>query len=97
MAGDEDARIVNAASLSKQLVERVLAERMRQVETDRVRRRRWSPRRARAAKYRASAGFRRRPIPKLEEMFKATRSQQVDDSAPKLSRAISFPSSTSPK
>ena len=32
MAGDEDARIVNAASLSKQLVERVLAERSRQVD-----------------------------------------------------------------
>ena len=32
MAGDEDARIVNAASLSKQLVDRVLAERARQVE-----------------------------------------------------------------
>src|SRR3954465_12950010 len=32
MAGDEDARIVNAASLSKQLVDRVLAERIRQVD-----------------------------------------------------------------
>ena len=32
MGGDEDARIANAASLSKQLVERVLAERSRQVE-----------------------------------------------------------------
>src|SRR6185503_16897963 len=32
MAGDEDARIVNAASLSKQLVDRVLAERSRQVD-----------------------------------------------------------------
>src|ERR1041385_1907571 len=32
MAGDEDARIVNAASLSKQLVDRVLAERVRQVD-----------------------------------------------------------------
>ena len=32
MADDEDARITNAASLSKQLVDRVLAERARQVE-----------------------------------------------------------------
>ena len=32
MAGDQDARIVNAASLSKQLVDRVLAERARQVD-----------------------------------------------------------------
>src|ERR1043166_6954452 len=32
VAGDEDARLTNAASLSKQLVERVLAERERQVE-----------------------------------------------------------------
>jgi methyl-accepting chemotaxis protein len=32
MAGDEDARLANAASLSKQLIERVLAERARQVE-----------------------------------------------------------------
>lgn len=32
MAGDEDARIANAASLSEQLVDRVLAERSRQVD-----------------------------------------------------------------
>src|SRR6478672_11683101 len=32
MAGDEAARVENAASLSKQLVERVLAERTRQVD-----------------------------------------------------------------
>ena len=32
IGGDEDAHLENAASLSKQLVERVLAERMRQVE-----------------------------------------------------------------
>src|ERR671921_2917593 len=32
IAGDEDAHIENSASLSKQLVERVLAERTRQVE-----------------------------------------------------------------
>src|SRR5476649_2275333 len=32
MADDANARIANAASLSKQLVERVLAERSRQVE-----------------------------------------------------------------
>lgn len=32
MAGDQDARLANAASLSKQLVDRVLAERARQVD-----------------------------------------------------------------
>src|SRR6476620_11624648 len=32
IAGDEDARIINAASLSKQLVDRVLQERARQVD-----------------------------------------------------------------
>src|ERR1700761_3910311 len=32
MTNDENARIVNAASLSKQLVDRVLAERSRQVD-----------------------------------------------------------------
>ena len=32
MAGDENARILNAASLSRQLVDRVLAERARQVD-----------------------------------------------------------------
>src|SRR5690348_14963561 len=32
IAGDEDARIVNSASLSEQLVQRLLAERARQVQ-----------------------------------------------------------------
>src|SRR3954463_14365811 len=32
MGGDEDARLTNAAALSRQLVERVLAERSRQVD-----------------------------------------------------------------
>src|SRR6476661_4832472 len=32
MSGDEDARIINAATLSRQLVDRVLAERTRQVD-----------------------------------------------------------------
>src|ERR1041385_4526672 len=32
IAGDEDARIVNSASLSEQLVQRLLAERTRQVQ-----------------------------------------------------------------
>src|SRR5215472_8956942 len=32
IAGDEDARIVNSASLSEQLVQRLLSERVRQVQ-----------------------------------------------------------------
>src|SRR4051812_48740425 len=75
LAGDEDARVENAASLSKQLVERVLSERRRQVEMI-----------ASAPSVIASAkkggevsrqrGLPTIPIPRLEEMFKATRSQQ---------------------
>ena len=81
MAGDEDARIVNAASLSKQLVERVLAERVRQVEliasAPSVDRRREERRRGIApARPAERCRFRQ-----LEQLFKATRSQQVDDSA----------------
>jgi len=80
IAGDEDARIVNAASLSKQLVDRVLDERSRQVDLIAT-----SPAVLAAAKKGAevsrSRGLVTMSIPRLEEMFKATRSQQVDDGA----------------
>src|SRR5262249_43751503 len=80
MAGDSDARIVNAASLSKQLVDRVLAERIRQVELIAS-----SPSTIAAAKKGGAVsrekGLPRLSIPQLEQMFKATRSQQVDDQA----------------
>jgi methyl-accepting chemotaxis protein len=80
IAGDEDARIVNAASLSKQLVERVLDERSRQVDLIAS-----SPVVASAARKGAevsrSRGLETMSIPRLEEMFKATRSQQVDEGA----------------
>ena len=80
MAGDSDARIVNAASLSKQLVDRVLAERIRQVELIAS-----SPSTIAAAKKgnetSRERGLPKLSIPQLEQMFKATRSQQVDDQA----------------
>jgi methyl-accepting chemotaxis protein len=80
MAGDEDARIVNAATLSRQLVDRVLAERTRQVDLIAS-----SPSTIAAAKKGAEVS-RERGLPKLsidqlENMFKATRSQQVDPAA----------------
>jgi methyl-accepting chemotaxis protein len=80
MGGDEDARVENAASLSKQLVERVLAERRRQVEMIA------SAPPVIAAAHKGAEISRQRglpamPIPQLEQMFKATRSQQVDDGA----------------
>src|SRR4051794_4243053 len=80
MAGDEDARVENAASLSKQLVERVLAERTRQVEMIA------SAPSVIAAARKGGAAARERGLPsksvaQLEEAFKATRSQQVDDGA----------------
>jgi methyl-accepting chemotaxis protein len=80
IAGDEEARIVNAASLSKQLVDRVLEERARQVDLIAT-----SPAVVAAARKGAevsrSRGLVTMQIAKLEEMFKATRSQQVDDGA----------------
>ena len=80
MAGDEDARIVNAASLSKQLVDRVLAERRRQVDLIAS-----APSVIAAAKKGGEAsrqkGLNKLAIPALEAMFKASRSQQVDQSA----------------
>jgi methyl-accepting chemotaxis protein len=80
IAGDENARIVNAASLSKQLVDRVLSERSRQVELIAS-----SPEVIAAAKKGGDASRQRalpgKAIPELEAMFKATRSQQVDAAA----------------
>jgi len=78
MAGDEDARIINAASLSKQLVERVLSERTRQVELIAS-----APSVILAAHKGADVarqrGFPTMQITELEQLFKVTRSQQVDE------------------
>jgi methyl-accepting chemotaxis protein len=80
MTGDENARIANAASLSKQLVDRVLAERTRQVDLIAT-----APSVVVAANKGAAAsrskGLPSMSIPQLEQLFKATRSQQVDDGA----------------
>jgi len=79
LTGDENSRVENAASLSKQLVERVLAERVRQVEMIAS-----APSVVAAARKGGEVSRQRglptTPIPKLEEEFKATRSQQVDES-----------------
>ncbi len=87
MADDEDARISNAASLSKQLVDRVLADRARQVELIAS-----SPSVIDAAKKGASEAMRAGLPAKfgnqlapgvldaIEVRFKATRSLQVDES-----------------
>ena len=79
-ADDENARIVNASSLSKQLVDRVLAERARQVMLVAS-----SPEVIAAAKKGGDAsrqkGLPAKSVNDLEAMFKATRSQQVDDNA----------------
>ena len=80
LAGDEDARIVNAATLSRQLVDRVLAERTRQVDLIAS-----SPSTIAAAKKGAEVsrekGLPKLTIDQLEAMFKVTRSQQVDPAA----------------
>jgi methyl-accepting chemotaxis protein len=80
VGGDADARIRNAAVLSQQLVQRVLAERTRQVELIAT-----APSVIDAAKAGGAAarekGLTNRPIADLEQMFKATRSQQVDPAA----------------
>ncbi|MDB4877160.1 MAG: methyl-accepting chemotaxis protein [Gemmatimonadetes bacterium] len=80
MGGDEDARIANAASLSKQLVDRVLAERTRQVDLIAS-----APSVIVAARKGGDVSRQRglpaMSIPALEQMFKVTRSQQVDDGA----------------
>jgi methyl-accepting chemotaxis protein len=80
MAGDENARITNAASLSKQLVDRVLAERSRQVQLIAS-----SPSVIAAAQRGGSVsrdrGLQDKSVAELEAMFKGTRSQQVDAAA----------------
>jgi methyl-accepting chemotaxis protein len=88
MAGDEDARIVNAASLSKQLVDRVLSERVRQVDLIA------SAPQVIAASKKGAAESRRLNLPAqlgntlptevvagIEARFKATRSLQVDSAS----------------
>jgi methyl-accepting chemotaxis protein len=80
VAGDEDDHLVNATALSKQLVERVLDERARQVELIAA-----APSVVAAAEKGTSVsrdrGLPKMSIPQLEQMFKDTRSQQVDPSA----------------
>src|SRR5262252_2219280 len=80
IAGDEDARIVNSASLSEQLVQRLLSERVRQVQLIAS-----EPSVIAAAKkgteLSRSKGLEKHSIDELEQMFKGPRSQQVDDNA----------------
>jgi methyl-accepting chemotaxis protein len=80
VAADEDARIENAAALSKQLVERVLAERARQVDLIAS-----APSTISAATRGADVsrqnGLTGESMEALEQRFKATRSQQVDGEA----------------
>ena len=87
MAGDEDARIINAATLSKQLVERVLSERTRQVDLIAS-----EPSVIVAARKGAEIsrqrGLPKLSIPQLEEMFKVTRSQQVDEESKRFLTAL---------
>src|SRR5215471_7270468 len=80
IAGDEDARIVNSASLSEQLVQRLLSERARQVQLIAA-----EPNIIAAAKkgteVSRTKGLPKYSIDQLEQMFKGPRSQQVDDNA----------------
>jgi methyl-accepting chemotaxis protein len=80
IAGDQQARIVNAAFLGSQLVNRVLDERARQVDLIAS-----SPAVVGAAikggEVSRGRGLEKMPIAKLEEMFKVARSQQVDEPA----------------
>lgn len=88
MADDEDARIINAASLSKQLVDRVLSERARQVDLIA------SAPQVIAASKKGASEARRLNLPAqfgtsmskdvldgIEQRFKATRSLQVDSAS----------------
>ena len=88
MADDEDARIINAASLSKQLVDRVLSERARQVDLIA------SAPQVIAASRKGASEARRLNLPAqfgtsmskdvldgIEQRFKATRSLQVDSAS----------------
>lgn len=80
LAGQADARLVDAAHRSALLVDRVLAERSRQVAliasaptvVDGARK---------GGELSRSRGLPSLTIPQLEERFKSTRSQQVDDRA----------------
>lgn len=80
IAGDEDARIVSSASLSEQLVQRLLAERARQVQLIAS-----EPAVIAAAKkgteMSRQKGLENHSIEQLEQTFKGPRSQQVDDGA----------------
>ncbi len=80
IAGDEDARIVSSALLSEQLVQRLLAERTRQVQLIAS-----EPEVIAAAKkgteVSRAKGLPNHSIDDLEQMFKGPRSQQVDDNA----------------
>src|SRR6266571_4504076 len=77
LAGGQDIRIRNAAALSKQLVERVLAERTRQIDLIAT-----APTviaaAVRGGDVSRAKGLPRESIETLEERFKVTRSQQVD-------------------
>ena len=88
MSGDEDDRIINAASLSKQLVDRVLSERARQVDLIA------SAPQVIAATKKGAVEARRLNLPAqlgntlpqeelaaIEDRFKATRSLQVDSAS----------------
>src|ERR1044071_4419951 len=74
---DGDDRVINAAVMSTQLVERVLAERSRQIELLAV-----APSVITGARkggqLSRDRGLPRKSIAELEQQFKATRSQQVD-------------------
>jgi len=95
MADDEDARITNAASLSKQLVDRVLADRMRQVELIAS-----SPSVVVAARKGAAAASQAglparlgnalspEVLASVETRYKATRSLQVDDAAKEYLKSL---------
>lgn len=87
IAGDEDARIVSSASLSEQLVQRLLAERARQVQLIAS-----EPTVIAAAKKGTDVsrqkGLPNHSIDDLEQMFKGPRSQQVDDGALRYLNAL---------
>jgi methyl-accepting chemotaxis protein len=87
IAGDEDARIVNSASLSQQLVQRLIAERARQVQLIAS-----EPAVIAAAKKGAEVSRAKKlpdhSIDQLEQMFKGPRSQQVDDGALRYLNAL---------
>ena len=87
IAGDEDARIINSASLSEQLVQRILSERVRQVQLIAA-----EPNIIAAAKkgteISRAKGLPNHSIDDLEQMFKGPRSQQVDENALRYLNAL---------